>query len=51
MTRGAWFERIRKLDRRLDSAKFTVEPKIDGLSVILHYRDGLFVQGATPRRR
>jgi DNA ligase (NAD+) len=43
----AWFERIRKLDPKVDSAKFTVEPKIDGLSVILHYRDGLFVQGAT----
>ena len=42
-----WFERIRKLDPKVDSAKFTVEPKIDGLSVILHYRDGLFVQGAT----
>ncbi|WP_345318410.1 NAD-dependent DNA ligase LigA [Candidatus Villigracilis proximus] len=27
--------------------KFVVEPKIDGLSVVLHYRDGLFVQGAT----
>ncbi len=43
----AWFERIRKLDERLATAKFTVEPKIDGLSVVLHYRNGLFVQGAT----
>jgi DNA ligase (NAD+) len=43
----AWFERIRKLDDRVEKAKFTVEPKIDGLSVVLHYRDGLFVQGAT----
>ena len=24
-----------------------VEPKIDGLTVVLHYRDGIFVQGAT----
>ncbi len=24
-----------------------VEPKIDGLSVVLHYRNGVFVQGAT----
>jgi DNA ligase (NAD+) len=43
----AWFERVRKLDPRVDSAKFVIEPKIDGLSVVLHYRDGLFVQGAT----
>jgi len=43
----AWFERIRKLDDRVEKAKFVVEPKIDGLSVILHYRDGVFVQGAT----
>ncbi len=31
----------------MEQAKFVVEPKIDGLSVVLHYRDGLFVQGAT----
>lgn len=43
----AWFDRIRKLDERVASAKFVVEPKIDGLSVVLHYRDGIFVQGAT----
>ncbi|MFZ5905386.1 MAG: NAD-dependent DNA ligase LigA [Chloroflexota bacterium] len=43
----AWFERIRKLDDRVEKAKFVVEPKIDGLSVVLHYRDGIFVQGAT----
>jgi len=43
----AWFERIRKLDDRVEKARFTVEPKIDGLSVVLHYRNGLFVQGAT----
>ncbi len=43
----AWFERVRKLDERVASGKFVVEPKIDGLSVVLHYRDGLFVQGAT----
>ena len=43
----AWFERIRKLDDRVEKAAFVVEPKIDGLSVVLHYRDGVFVQGAT----
>jgi DNA ligase (NAD+) len=43
----AWFERIRKLDDRVEKARFVVEPKIDGLSVVLHYRNGVFVQGAT----
>jgi DNA ligase (NAD+) len=43
----AWFERVKKLDDRVEKAKFVVEPKIDGLSVVLHYQDGMFVQGAT----
>ncbi|GJQ33995.1 MAG: DNA ligase [Anaerolineaceae bacterium] len=43
----AWFERIKKLDDRVEKAKFVVEPKIDGLSVVLHYREGQFTQGAT----
>jgi DNA ligase (NAD+) len=43
----AWYERARRIDERVANAKFVVEPKIDGLSVVLHYRDGLFVQGAT----
>jgi DNA ligase (NAD+) len=43
----AWFERVKKIDDRVEKAKFVVEPKIDGLSVVLHYRDGLVVQGAT----
>ncbi len=43
----AWYERVRRIDERVARAKFVVEPKIDGLSVVLHYRDGLFVQGAT----
>lgn len=43
----AWLERVKKLDDRVEQTKFVVEPKIDGLSIVLHYRDGLFVQGAT----
>ena len=42
-----WLERIAKLDERVLSTDFIVEPKIDGLTVVLHYQDGLFVQGAT----
>ena len=43
----AWVERIAKLDPRVMAADFTVEPKLDGLTVVLHYRNGVFVQGAT----
>ncbi|MBC7877266.1 MAG: NAD-dependent DNA ligase LigA [Anaerolineales bacterium] len=43
----AWLERVKRIDDRVEKAKFVVEPKIDGLSVVLHYRDGMFVQGAT----
>lgn len=43
----AWYERVSKLDSRVGSSSFVVEPKIDGLSVVLHYRDGLLAQGAT----
>ena len=43
----AWLERIAKIDERAQDADFVVEPKLDGLSVVLHYRDGVFVQGAT----
>ncbi|MBL8056567.1 MAG: NAD-dependent DNA ligase LigA [Anaerolineales bacterium] len=43
----AWFERIRKLDERVAGADFVVEPKIDGLTVVLHYAAGLFTRGAT----
>ena len=43
----AWYDRIRKIDDRVTHAEYVVEPKIDGLTVVLHYRDGRFVMGAT----
>jgi DNA ligase (NAD+) len=43
----AWFDRVSRLDRRVESTNFDVEPKIDGLTVVLHYHNGIFVQGAT----
>lgn len=42
-----WYGRILKLDERVSKAAFVVEPKIDGLTVVLHYRQGQFVLGAT----
>ena len=44
----AWRARIGRLLPNPDmSLDYTVEPKLDGLSVALTYRDGVFVQGAT----
>ncbi len=42
-----WYERIAKLDERVRKSAFVVEPKFDGLTVVLHYRNGVFVRGAT----
>lgn len=44
---SAWFERINKLDDQLSQSSFVMEPKIDGLTVVLHYDKGIFVKGAT----
>ncbi len=43
----AWYERILKLDSHVKQAAFTVEPKLDGLTVVLHYQNGVFTLGAT----
>lgn len=44
-------EEVRAFDERVRAAvpdvRYAVEPKIDGLSVALEYRDGLFVRGST----
>jgi DNA ligase (NAD+) len=42
-----WYARISKLLPAGRKVQFTVEPKIDGLTVVLHYHNGVFVQGAT----
>lgn len=41
------FDFIRKMQRELNDPVFVVERKIDGLSVVLRYRNGRFVQGLT----
>lgn len=43
----AWQERIAKLDDRVMQSAYSLEPKLDGLTVVLHYESGLFVRGAT----
>ncbi len=43
----AWFDRLVRLDERVEKTDFVVEPKIDGLTVVLHYHDGVFSLGAT----
>ena len=43
------FDELRLFGEKIDNSltKFSVEPKIDGLSVSLEYRDGLFFRGST----
>ena len=44
------FEELEDFDARVRAVRatdYTVEPKVDGLSVALEYRDGVFVRGAT----
>jgi len=44
----AWWDRVSKLlPPDAPSPAWVVEPKLDGLTVVLHYEDGLFVLGAT----
>jgi DNA ligase (NAD+) len=44
----AWWERVSKfVPPDAPAPAWAVEPKLDGLTVVLHYEDGLFVLGAT----
>ncbi len=43
----AWQERVRKLDSRVAESAYSLEPKLDGLTVVLHYENGIFARGAT----
>lgn len=40
-------EFAQRMEEALKSVAYSVEPKVDGLSVALEYRNGVFVQGAT----
>jgi len=40
-------EFLDRMSAALPRAEYSVEPKVDGLSVALEYRDGVFVRGAT----
>ena len=44
---SAWYERVCKLDDRVGKTTFVVEPKIDGLTVVIHYENGIYKQGVT----
>jgi len=43
----AWRDRLIKINPDVARAQYVVEPKFDGLTVVLHYQNGLFVKGAT----
>ncbi len=43
----SWQERVSKLDARVAESAYSLEPKLDGLTVVLHYENGIFSRGAT----
>ena len=42
-----WYNRLLRIEPELDTADFVLEPKLDGLTVVLHYKNGIFTLGAT----
>ena len=40
-------EFVARMEEAMEQVRYSVEPKVDGLSVALEYRDGIFFQGAT----
>jgi len=42
-----WYNRLLRLEPELENADFVLEPKLDGLTVVLHYHNGVFTLGAT----
>ena len=42
-----WYDRIAKLNNQVTKSAFTLEPKLDGLTVVVRYDNGVFTQGAT----
>ena len=44
---GEMVEFLERVGETLPDVEYSVEPKVDGLSVALEYRDGVFYQGAT----
>ena len=42
-----WYERVIKIAPEVKDADYILEPKLDGLTVVLHYAKGRFVLGAT----
>jgi len=46
-TKAEIFSFVQKVTDQIDNPKFTVEMKVDGLTVMLRYRDGKLVEGIT----
>ena len=42
-----WYQRIVRLNPEVTKTDFVLEPKLDGLTVVLHYENGYFKLGAT----